>query len=91
MAKQISYSEDARQRIKRGVDVLARAVGVTLGPRGRNVVIDKKFGAPLVTKDGVTVAKEVELNAFSLCDALLHSPGVVVEVGDGHAHCGPFR
>src|SRR5512136_2401616 len=61
MAKQISYSEDARQRIKRGVDVLARAVSVTLGPRGRNVVIDRKFGAPLVTKDGVTVAKEVEL------------------------------
>ncbi len=61
MAKQISYSEDARQRIKRGVDILARAVTVTLGPRGRNVVIDRKFGAPLVTKDGVTVAKEVEL------------------------------
>ncbi|MBU9889460.1 MAG: chaperonin GroEL [Candidatus Omnitrophica bacterium] len=61
MAKQISYSEDARQRIKRGVDVLARAVSVTLGPRGRNVVIDRKFGAPLVTKDGVTVAKEVDL------------------------------
>ena len=61
MAKLISYSEEARQRIKRGVDILARAVSVTLGPRGRNVVIDKKFGAPLVTKDGVTVAKEVEL------------------------------
>jgi chaperonin GroEL len=61
MAKLISYSEEARQRIKRGVDILARAVSVTLGPRGRNVVIDKKFGAPLVTKDGVTVAKEVDL------------------------------
>ena len=61
MAKLISYSEDARQRIKRGVDILARAVTVTLGPRGRNVVIDKKFGAPLVTKDGVTVAKEIDL------------------------------
>ncbi len=61
MAKQISYSEDARQRIKRGVDILARAVSVTLGPRGRNVVIDRKFGAPLVTKDGVTVAKEIDL------------------------------
>ena len=61
MGKQISYSEDARQKIKRGVDILARAVSVTLGPRGRNVVIDKKFGAPLVTKDGVTVAKEVDL------------------------------
>ena len=61
MAKQLSYSEEARQKIKRGVDILARAVTVTLGPRGRNVVIDRKFGAPLVTKDGVTVAKEVEL------------------------------
>ncbi len=61
MAKQISYSEEARQRIKRGVDILARAVSVTLGPRGRNVVIDRKFGAPLVTKDGVTVAKEIDL------------------------------
>ncbi len=61
MAKLISYSEESRQRIKRGVDILARAVGVTLGPRGRNVVIDKKFGAPLVTKDGVTVAKEIDL------------------------------
>jgi len=61
MAKLISYSEEARQRIKRGIDILARAVSVTLGPRGRNVVIDKKFGAPLVTKDGVTVAKEVDL------------------------------
>ncbi|MFH1209142.1 MAG: chaperonin GroEL [Candidatus Omnitrophota bacterium] len=61
MAKLISYSEEARQRIKRGVDILARAVTVTLGPRGRNVVIDKKFGAPLVTKDGVTVAKEIDL------------------------------
>jgi chaperonin GroEL len=60
-AKLISYSEEARQRIKRGVDILARAVSVTLGPRGRNVVIDKKFGAPLVTKDGVTVAKEIDL------------------------------
>src|SRR5512140_278932 len=62
MAKLISYSEEARQRIKRGVDILARAVSVTLGPKGRNVIIDKKFGAPLVTKDGVTVAKEVELS-----------------------------
>ncbi|MDD5225888.1 MAG: chaperonin GroEL [Candidatus Omnitrophica bacterium] len=61
MAKLISYSEEARQKIKRGVDILARAVSVTLGPRGRNVVIDKKFGAPLVTKDGVTVAKEIDL------------------------------
>jgi len=61
MAKQISYSEDARRRLKRGIDILARAVSVTLGPRGRNVLIDRKFGAPTITKDGVTVAKEVEL------------------------------
>ena len=61
MGKQLSYSEDARRRLKRGVDILARAVGVTLGPRGRNVVIDRKFGAPTITKDGVSVAKEIEL------------------------------
>ncbi len=61
MAKQLSYSEEARRRLKRGVDLLAKTVKVTLGPKGRNVVIDKKFGAPTITKDGVTVAKEVEL------------------------------
>jgi len=61
MAKKIEYSSDARSKLKRGVDQLAEAVKVTLGPQGRNVVIDKKFGAPTVTKDGVTVAKEVEL------------------------------
>jgi len=60
-AKQIAYSQDARERIRAGVRQLARAVKVTLGPRGRNVVIQKSFGAPTVTKDGVTVAKEVEL------------------------------
>jgi len=61
MGKLLSYSEEARQKMKRGVDILARAVGVTLGPRGRNVVIDRKFGTPTVTKDGVTVAKEIDL------------------------------
>ncbi|MBL8174677.1 MAG: chaperonin GroEL [Bryobacterales bacterium] len=61
MAKQIVYSDDSRQAILRGVNQLAEAVKVTLGPRGRNVVLEKKFGGPLVTKDGVTVAKEVEL------------------------------
>ena len=60
-AKQIAYSQDARERIRAGVRKLARAVKVTLGPRGRNVVIQKSFGAPTVTKDGVTVAKEIEL------------------------------
>jgi len=60
-AKQIEFSADARTSLKRGLDQLADAVKVTLGPKGRNVVIDKKFGAPTVTKDGVTVAKEIEL------------------------------
>ena len=61
MAKEIKYDVDARELLKRGVDQLANAVKVTLGPKGRNVVIEKKFGAPQITKDGVTVAKEVEL------------------------------
>src|SRR5215212_9019406 len=61
MAKQLFFDIDARNRMKKGVDVLANAVKVTLGPKGRNVVLEKKFGAPTVTKDGVTVAKEIEL------------------------------
>lgn len=61
MAKQLFFETDARNKMKKGVDALANAVKVTLGPKGRNVVIEKKFGAPSVTKDGVTVAKEVEL------------------------------
>ena len=61
MAKEIAYALDARSSLKSGVDKLANAVKVTLGPKGRNVVIEKKFGAPTVTKDGVTVAKEIEL------------------------------
>jgi chaperonin GroEL len=61
MAKEISFNLDARDQLKKGVDALANAVKVTLGPKGRNVVIDKKFGAPTITKDGVTVAKEIEL------------------------------
>ena len=60
-AKQISYSTESRDKLKAGVDALANAVKVTLGPKGRNVIIEKKFGAPHITKDGVTVAKEVEL------------------------------
>jgi len=62
MAKEIKFNIEARERLKAGVDQLADAVKVTLGPKGRNVIIDKKFGAPMVTKDGVTVAKEVELS-----------------------------
>ena len=61
MAKEIIYNNDAREQLRKGVDALANAVKVTLGPKGRNVVIDKKFGAPHITKDGVTVAKEIEL------------------------------
>src|SRR5207245_9845573 len=60
-AKQLEFNVEARARLKRGVDQLADAVKVTLGPKGRNVVIEKKFGSPTITKDGVTVAKEIEL------------------------------
>src|SRR5512134_3719052 len=61
MAKQLVFDEDARRRLKKGVDILAEAVKTTLGPKGRNVALDKKFGAPTVTHDGVSVAKEIEL------------------------------
>ena len=61
MAKEILFNIDARDQLKKGVDELANAVKVTLGPKGRNVILEKKFGAPQITKDGVTVAKEIEL------------------------------
>ena len=61
MAKEIKFNIEAREQMKQGVDQLANAVKVTLGPKGRNVIIEKKFGAPQITKDGVTVAKEIEL------------------------------
>src|ERR1051325_7108606 len=61
-AKQLEYSEDARRALKRGIDALADAVKITLGPKGRNVVLDKKFGPPTITNDGVTIAKEIELD-----------------------------
>src|SRR6202012_685048 len=60
-AKDVKFAGDARERMLRGVDILANAVKVTLGPKGRNVVLDKSFGAPRITKDGVTVAKDIEL------------------------------
>src|SRR5438309_6320903 len=60
-AKQLEYSEDARRALKRGIDALADAVKITLGPKGRNVVLQQKFGPPTITNDGVTIAKEVEL------------------------------
>ena len=59
MAKQIIFTEEARAKLKRGVDILAQSVATTLGPKGRNVVLDKKFGAPTITNDGVTIAKEI--------------------------------
>ncbi|MBP6943780.1 MAG: chaperonin GroEL, partial [Candidatus Omnitrophica bacterium] len=62
VAKQLLYNEEARRKILSGVEQLSRAVKVTLGPKGRNVVLDKKFGSPTITKDGVTVAKEIELS-----------------------------
>ena len=61
MAKQIQYSKDARQKMLDGVNQLANAVKVTLGPKGRNVVLEKSYGSPLITNDGVTIAKEIEL------------------------------
>ena len=61
MAKEIKFEMEARDLLKKGVDSLADAVKVTLGPKGRNVILDKKYGAPQITKDGVTVAKEIEL------------------------------
>ena len=61
MAKQIIYGEDARKALQAGVDKLANTVKITLGPKGRNVLLDKKFGSPLITNDGVTIAKEIEL------------------------------
>ena len=60
-AKQVTFAADNREKLLRGVNAMANAVKVTLGPKGRNVLIEKSFGAPLVTKDGVTVAKEIEL------------------------------
>lgn len=72
MAKEIKFSEDARRAMLRGVDALANAVKVTLGPKGRNVVLEKKFGSPLITNDGVTIAKEIELeDAFENAGAQL--------------------
>ena len=62
MAKEILYGTEARAALLRGVDKLANTVKITLGPKGRNVVLDKKFGAPLITNDGVTIAKEIELD-----------------------------
>jgi chaperonin GroEL len=61
MAKTIFFNSEAREKLKKGIDTMSNAVKVTLGPKGRNVVIDKKFGSPIITKDGVSVAKEIDL------------------------------
>ena len=72
MAKQLVFDEDARRSLKKGIDILAEAVKSTLGPKGRNVALDKKFGAPSITHDGVTVAKEISLeNPFENMGAQL--------------------
>ena len=72
MAKQIVYGEEARKALQAGIDKLADTVKITLGPKGRNVVLDKKFGSPLITNDGVTIAKEIELeDAFENMGAQL--------------------
>ena len=77
MAKQIIYGEEARKAIESGVNQLADTVKITLGPKGRNVVLDKKFGTPLITNDGVTIAKEIELkDAFENMGAQLIKGGV---------------
>jgi TCP-1/cpn60 chaperonin family len=74
-AKEVKFSVDARDKMLHGIDILADAVRVTLGPKGRNVVLDKSFGAPRVTKDGVTVAKEIELeNKFENMGRLPQRP-----------------
>ena len=72
MAKDIKYGEDARKALQAGIDKLADTVRITMGPKGRNVVLDKKFGAPLITNDGVTIAKDIELeDAFENMGAQL--------------------
>src|SRR5205809_3166487 len=72
MAKQLIFDEEARRALKKGIDILAGAVKTTLGPKGRNVALDKKFGAPSITHDGVTVAKEIQLeNPFEIMGAQL--------------------
>ena len=72
MAKQIIYGEEARKALQAGIDQLANTVKITLGPKGRNVVLDKKFGAPLITNDGVTIAKEIELDDPFENPSLIH-------------------
>ena len=94
MAKEISFNSDAREKLKSGIDALSNAVKVTLGPKGRNVVLQKSFGAPTITKDGVTVAKEIELE-----DPVENMGAQMVKevasktadiAGDGNNNCNRF-
>ncbi len=72
MAKEIIYGEEARKALQKGIDTLSNTVKITLGPKGRNVVLSKKYGAPLITNDGVTIAKEIELeDALKIWEPLL--------------------
>ena len=81
MAKDIKYGEEARKSLQTGIDKLADTVKITLGPKGRNVVLDKKFGAPLITNDGVTIAKEIELeDAFENMGCLLYTSDAADEL-----------
>ena len=78
MAKTVTFDVEARQALKKGIDIVASSVRITLGPKGRNVVLEKKFGAPTVTNDGVTIVREIELKdptpARSCCARLLPKP-----------------
>jgi hypothetical protein len=89
-AKEVRFSTEARDKMLRGVDILANAVKVTLGPKGRNVVLDKSFGAPRISKDGVTVAKEIELEDKGRDDLQAHRQAKLVEP-NRHADRGASR
>ncbi len=82
-AKDVKFGNDARVKMLRGVNVLADAVKVTLGPKGRNVVLDKSFGAPTITKDGVSVAREIELESKRRCRRRYHHCN---RTGSGYHH-----
>ena len=81
MAKQLAFTDEARKKLKNGIDIMANAVKTALGPKGRNVALDKKFGSPTITHDGVTVAREVELDLLGHRDAVVgHCRGAVLLV-----------
>src|SRR5882757_3368208 len=87
MAKQLQFNSAAREALQRGVDKLAETVRVTLGPRGRNVVIDKKFGAPTITNDGVTIAREIDLvDPFENLGAQLSKHAIEIDTQEDIAH-----